>query len=137
MGLVEMTKRRDCTQRVERVATTGALFLVFKQLLITYFLLKHIPRFTDWYYYKLPIGKSQAIFHILSYNVFMKIFCERFRELRQEHNLTIQQLAEELGVSIAAVSRWETGARVPSIDSLYIIAKYFDVTTDYLVGLED
>lgn len=67
----------------------------------------------------------------------MKIFCERLKELRLEKDLSTVQLAKELKISDSTITRWENGLRVPSIDNLYIIAKYFKVTADYLIGLED
>ena len=67
----------------------------------------------------------------------MKIFCERLKELRQEKNLSTIKLGKELQVSDSTITRWENGLRVPSIDHLYNIAKFFNVTSDYLLGLED
>ena len=67
----------------------------------------------------------------------MKVFAERLNELRVEKGLTTRQLAQELGVSNIAISRWEREVRVPNIENLVAIAKYFRVSTDYLCGLED
>ncbi len=67
----------------------------------------------------------------------MKAFCERLRELRKDANLTAKMLAKEIGVSDATIIRWENGNITPSIDHLYNIAKYFGVSSDYLIGLED
>ena len=67
----------------------------------------------------------------------MKIFAERLKDLRIEKGLSLKQLGKEIGVSDIAISRWETEQRIPNIESLVAIAKYFGVTTDYLVGLED
>jgi len=67
----------------------------------------------------------------------MKVFAERLTELRLEKGLTIQQLGKELGYSHAAISRWEKEIRIPNIEVLVEIAKYFKVSTDFLCGLED
>ena len=67
----------------------------------------------------------------------MSDFAERLKELRIEKNLSIKQLAKEIGVSDVAIGRWERKTRIPNIDSLIILAKYFHVSTDYLLGLED
>lgn len=67
----------------------------------------------------------------------MLIFCERLKELRTEQNLSTIGLGKILGVSHSTIVRWESGAIVPSIDHLYNIAKYFNVTSDYLIGLEN
>lgn len=67
----------------------------------------------------------------------IEIFAERLSELRKESNLSLMQLGKDLGVSDTALSRWERGVQIPNIETLVIIAKYFNVSTDYLVGLED
>ena len=67
----------------------------------------------------------------------MKIFAERLKELRKEKNVSLKVLAREIGVSDIAISRWENELRVPNIENLVLLAKYFGVSTDYLVGLED
>lgn len=64
-------------------------------------------------------------------------FCERFKELRLEKNLSTSKLGEILGVSHTTISRWESGVIIPSIVHLKNIAVYFGVTADYLIGLED
>ena len=67
----------------------------------------------------------------------LKIFSERLKELRIEKKLTTKNLGEMINISDIAISRWERGLRVPNIESLYKLAVFFDVSTDYLVGLED
>lgn len=67
----------------------------------------------------------------------MKEFAQRLKELRLERNLSLKQLGNVLGVSDIAISRWENLKRVPNIITLVQISKYFGVTTDYLLGLED
>ena len=67
----------------------------------------------------------------------MKIFCERLKELRIERQISKLQLAKEIGYSDAAISRWESEKRIPNIEELAKIAKFFDVSTDFLLGLSD
>ena len=67
----------------------------------------------------------------------MSIFSQRLRELRQEKKLSMKQLAKELNTTDAAVSNWENDVNEPKISYLVSIAKFFDVTADYLLGLED
>ena len=67
----------------------------------------------------------------------MKIFAERLKELRLEKNLSLKELAKEIGVSDIAISRWENELRIPNIESLVELAKFFGVSSDYLLGLED
>lgn len=53
-------------------------------------------------------------------------------DLRKQRNLTQQQVSEILGVSIAAISKWETGSASPDIALLPRIASLFDVSIDFL-----
>ena len=64
-------------------------------------------------------------------------FNEKLQKLRKEQNLTQEELAEKLFVSRTAISKWESGRGYPSIDSLKVIAKYFHVTIDELIGGEE
>ena len=64
-------------------------------------------------------------------------FGKRLKELRNEKNLTQLQLAEILNVSKTTICQWETSKQEPDFDKLTAISKYFEVSTDYLLGLED
>ena len=57
----------------------------------------------------------------------------RIADLRTALNLTQLELAERLGVTDRAVSKWETGASYPDITLLPQLADIFNVTTDYLL----
>ncbi|MDE7353624.1 MAG: helix-turn-helix domain-containing protein [Acetatifactor sp.] len=57
------------------------------------------------------------------------------KELRKKHNLTQEQLAEFLGVSFQAVSKWENNISYPDVSLLPILANFFQVTTDELLGV--
>ena len=61
-------------------------------------------------------------------------FHERLQILRKEKGLTQEELAAELYVSRAAISKWESGRGYPSIDSLKAIAIYFSVSVDTLLS---
>ena len=67
----------------------------------------------------------------------MSIFSERLKELRLERNLSIIQLSKLINYSDVAIGRSERGERIPNIDVLITLAKFFKVSTDYLCGLED
>ena len=67
----------------------------------------------------------------------MEIFCKRLRELRLEQGLSKAQLAKNINVSDVAVSRWENGKRTPNIEQLRKLALFFNVSSDYLLGLID
>lgn len=55
-------------------------------------------------------------------------------ELRKKQNVTQEDLAAELGVTAAAVSKWENGYTLPDVLMLCALADYFQVTTDELLG---
>ena len=61
---------------------------------------------------------------------------ENIRKMRSRRGLTQEQLAEALEVSPQAVSRWENDANWPDIALLPVIAAYFDVTVDELLGVD-
>ena len=63
----------------------------------------------------------------------MTIFSQKLSELRKTHKVTQEQLAQHLGVSAQAVSKWENGS-YPDGDLLPKIADFFDVSIDYLYG---
>ena len=58
---------------------------------------------------------------------------EKLYELRKKSGLSQEQLAEQLGVSRQAISKWESGKSVRESDTLVSISQYFNVTLDYLM----
>ena len=56
------------------------------------------------------------------------------RRLRKERNLTQEELAEQLGVTFQAVSKWENDSGMPDISQVVPIAHVFGVSTDVLFG---
>ena len=67
----------------------------------------------------------------------MEIFCKRLKELRVENEYTQKSLAEKLNTTNSAVCDWEKGRTQPDLETLRKIATFFDVKTDYLLGLSD
>jgi transcriptional regulator with XRE-family HTH domain len=67
----------------------------------------------------------------------MGIFCERLRELRKEKGLSQKALAEILQTTNSSVCDWEKGRSQPDLTMLAKIAGYFEVSADYLLGLEN
>ena len=61
---------------------------------------------------------------------------ETISKLRKEKSLTQEQLSEVFGVSIAAVSKWETGVAYPDIELLPKIAEFFNISVDRLLGCD-
>lgn len=57
------------------------------------------------------------------------------KRLRKEHNFTQEELAEQLGVTFQAVSRWENDSGMPDISQVIPLATVFDVSTDVLFGM--
>lgn len=65
------------------------------------------------------------------------LFSERLKYLRVESNLTQSQLAKILNTTQRRISYFEIGKIEPDLETLCEISKYFNVTTDYLLGLTD
>lgn len=67
----------------------------------------------------------------------MKIFSQRLKELRKDAGLSQVALAKELNLDKSTIAKYETAAISPSIEILVWFAKFFHVSTDYLLGLEE
>ena len=65
------------------------------------------------------------------------IFGERLRKLRNEKKVNQKTIAELLNVTITQVSDIENGKTTTSLERVYILADYFNVSTDYLLGRSD
>ncbi len=64
----------------------------------------------------------------------MNVLAERIKQLRKQKSLTQTDLANVLGIGKSAVSNYETGYSVPDVETLKLIANYFNVSADYLLG---
>lgn len=62
---------------------------------------------------------------------------ERLKDLRREKSLSQQKLAKAIGVTQKAIDFWEKEINEPKASYIILLAKFFDVSTDYLLGLED
>lgn len=67
----------------------------------------------------------------------MEIFATRLKELRKDKNLSQQQMAEYLKIKQQSYARYEADTSEPSYEMLVEIARYFDVSADYLLGMKD
>ena len=67
----------------------------------------------------------------------METFVRRLKELRKENGLTIVQLEKATGICKSSISEWENGQSVPNALAIITLAKFFEVTSDYLLGLSD
>ena len=72
----------------------------------------------------------------LRYNRIMK-FQERIKELRAQKNMSQMDLALATGISQSAIAKWELGKTEPTATAIITLAKFFDETTDYLLGVTD
>ena len=62
---------------------------------------------------------------------------DRIQNLRKIKGVSQEQLAEAIGVSRQAVSKWESEQSTPDLDKIILMSDFFDVTTDYLLkGIE-
>ena len=59
----------------------------------------------------------------------------RLKDLREDHDLTQTELAKYLGCSQTTYSRYETGDLNVPVDILKMLAKYYKVSIDYIIGL--
>ena len=64
-------------------------------------------------------------------------FCERLKTIRIESGMTQKDVHEKLGVSLNCYASYEQGRTEPNIDMIVKLCKMFDVSADYLLGLED
>src|SRR5699024_6387014 len=65
----------------------------------------------------------------------MFLFRERLKDLREELHLDQKQMGKKLNISPSAYGYYEQGRNEPSLETLVKIAKIFNVTTDYLLGI--
>jgi len=62
---------------------------------------------------------------------------DRIQNLRKAKGISQEELADKIGVSRQAVSKWESKQSTPDIEKIIIMSDYFEVTTDYLLkGIE-
>ena len=61
----------------------------------------------------------------------------RIKELREEKNLLQKDLAKALNSNQRTISNWENGLAQPNIESLILLADFFEVSIDFLVGRSD
>ena len=64
-------------------------------------------------------------------------FKDRLKELRIMNNLSQMQLSLKTGLSQSAIAKWELGKTEPTATAIITLAKFFNETTDYLLGLYD
>ena len=63
------------------------------------------------------------------------MFEDNLKKLRKVNNITQAELAQQMNVSLTTVSNWETGFSKPDVEQLKRLAEIFNVSTDYLLGI--
>ena len=62
---------------------------------------------------------------------------DRIQNLRKTRGISQEELADRIGVSRQAVSKWESQQSTPDVEKIILLSEYFGVTTDYLLkGIE-
>lgn len=62
---------------------------------------------------------------------------ERLKELRTEQNLSYDKLSKLTGINSTSLFNWENGLSDVTGDKLIVLAQFFKVSADYLLGLDD
>ncbi len=63
-------------------------------------------------------------------------FYQRIRDIREDNDLTQQQVADILNITRPQYSLYETGKREIPVHLLKVLAEYYKVSTDYLIGIK-
>lgn len=66
-----------------------------------------------------------------------EMFAKRFYTIRKAKGLNLEEMAKQIGVSRQSLGLYEIAKRTPNSGVLVKIAKYFNVSTDYLLGLSE
>ncbi len=61
---------------------------------------------------------------------------KNLRMIRKAHHMTMKELADKIDVSESAISQYENGKRQPSYETLIKLTRIFEVSSDYLLGIE-
>lgn len=62
---------------------------------------------------------------------------ERLKSVRKDHDLTQADIAGLLKTTRQQVSKWETGVQMMGVDKYIVLAKHYNISADYLLGLSD
>jgi len=67
----------------------------------------------------------------------MSLFSQRLKELRKSAGFTLTAVSKMLGISHVSYFNWEQGKTEPCINSIHKLCLIFDVSSDYLLGIEN
>ena len=62
---------------------------------------------------------------------------DRIKRLREQYGITQSELSKQLGITRSSVNAWEMGISTPSTQYIVELASIFDVSTDFLLGVEN
>ncbi len=62
---------------------------------------------------------------------------ERLKKLRLQNNISQNALAKQMDLTRATINAWEMGISYPNAQSLILLSNYFNVSVDYILGLDD
>ncbi|TCS78389.1 helix-turn-helix domain-containing protein [Pectinatus cerevisiiphilus] len=65
------------------------------------------------------------------------LFTSRLREVRERKGLTQREAAKRLHIGYTKYNHYETGRNEPDIDTIILLARFYNVSTDYLMGNDD
>ena len=85
----------------------------------------------------LSLFLCDSLFRIAYGFFFVNNISKKIKELREQNNITQNKLANDLFIKQQTVAQWENGSRALKADSIISLAKYFNVSTDYLLGLTE
>ena len=67
----------------------------------------------------------------------MMNYYERLKDTREDNDLTQNDIAELLKTIRQQVSKWENGTQMMGVDKYIVLARYYNISADYLLGLTD
>lgn len=65
------------------------------------------------------------------------IFCNRLKEILKQTKTQQKDICKAIGIPKQKLTNWKTGYTEPSLKDLALLSQYFEISTDYLLGLED
>jgi len=75
---------------------------------------------------------------IICAKVVIKVNCyKRLKDVREDNDLTQNDIAELLGTTRQQVSKWENGTQMMGVDKYIKLAQHYNISVDYLLGLTD
>ena len=74
---------------------------------------------------------------IIIMRCFIMEYYERLKDVREDNDLTQVDIANILGTTRQQVSKWETGTQMMGVDKYIKLARYYNLSVDYLLGLTD